>query len=100
MKYKTFRVSGSVNVDVEMEIEIEYDPDDEEFEGLEESDIIEELKEKAKRQAEDDFPGLTNYCGNGGTDQLVGVNNRSISLNADRDYRAEFKYVEDITNEN
>lgn len=39
-------------------------------------------KEEAIELAYQDFDGLSNYYGNGGTDQLVGVHNRYISLDA------------------
>lgn len=37
-------------------------------------------EEEAERIAEEEWAGLTNYAGNGGTNQLVGVNDSSISL--------------------
>lgn len=40
-------------------------------------------EEDAMQAAYLDFPGLTGYAGNGGIDQLVGVNDRSVSLDAD-----------------
>lgn len=57
-------VYGSVPVSVQMTVEAE-------------------TKEDAIELAHQEFPGLSNYAGNGGMDQLVGVHDSSVSLDAD-----------------
>ena len=42
-----------------------------------------ETKEEALEKALEQFPGLTNYAGNGGMDQLVGVCDSDCSLEAE-----------------
>lgn len=39
--------------------------------------------EEALDLAQEEFPGLSNYAGNGGTDKLVGVDDPRVSLDAD-----------------
>jgi hypothetical protein len=58
-----WRVYGYVPVDVVMVVEAED-------------------AESAIAAAYEQFPGLSNYAGNGSTDQLVGVHDRSVSLDA------------------
>jgi len=58
-----YRVYGSVPVAVTMTVEAE-------------------SAEAAIEAAYNEFPGLTGYCGNGGTDQLVGVHDSAVSLDA------------------
>lgn len=41
--------------------------------------------EDALRKAEEEFDGLTNYAGNGGSGKLVGTTQSSVELNADCD---------------
>lgn len=54
-----------------------------------------ETKEDAIDAAYQEFPGLTNYCGNGGTDKLVGVHDRNVSLDAG-DAEPEFKDADPV----
>jgi hypothetical protein len=63
MKYKVY---GTVKVGVEVTV----DADDE---------------ESAIDAAYEEFGGLSGYCGNGGTNQLVGVNNPSVALDVGED---------------
>jgi hypothetical protein len=69
-----YRVHGNVSIGVSM---------------LVEADTESEALDKAHM----DFPGLTNFCGNGGSDQLVGVYDSDISLDAGWG-EAEFTEVE------
>lgn len=47
-----------------------------------------ESEEDALEKANNEFGGACNYCGNGGTDKLVGVDgeNESISINDDVEF--------------
>jgi hypothetical protein len=58
-----FTVYGSVPVSVCMTVEAD-------------------TEEAAIEAAYEEFPGLSGYVGNGGTDQLVGVCDRRVSLDA------------------
>lgn len=60
---KTYKVHGSVSIGVTMTVEAE-------------------TQEEAMEKAYEQFHGLTNFAGNGGTDQLVGVYDTSCSLDA------------------
>lgn len=66
-----FNVYGNATIGVHMTVE---------------ADSAEEAIEKAHEE----FPGLSGYCGNGGTDKLVGVHDENVSLDADGD----FEFVE------
>lgn len=56
-----WRVYGSVPIEVVMTVEAG-------------------TADEALEVAFQEFPGLTNYCGNGGSDKLVGVNDSNVSL--------------------
>jgi hypothetical protein len=58
---KKFNVYGSIPVHITFRIEAESEED-------------------AIDKAYENFPGLTNYLGNGGVDQILGVNDSDISL--------------------
>jgi hypothetical protein len=58
-----YRVYGSVSVGVTIKVEAE-------------------SEEAAIEAAYSEFPGLSGYCGNGGTDKLVGVYDSAVSLDA------------------
>ncbi len=75
---KKYRVYGNVNVLVETFVEI---PDDEK---LDEDEIL--------ARAYDEFQGISSFCGNGGTDKLIGVNGENDALQADEEI--EFTYCE------
>ena len=45
-----------------------------------------DTEEGAIEAAHEEFPGLSGYCGNGGIDKLVGVNDESVSLSPDDDF--------------
>ncbi len=80
---KKCRVYGNVNVLVETFVEV---PDDEE---LNEEEIL--------ARAYDEFQGISSFCGNGGTDKLIGVNGENDALQADEDI--EFTYCELVKDE-
>ena len=61
---KKFYVNGSVEIGVTIEVEAE-------------------TKEEAIEKAYEQMPYLQNFCGNGGTDQIVGVYDKSVSLCSD-----------------
>ena len=71
-----FIVYGSVSIGVSIEVEAD-------------------SADLAIDQAYVDFPGLSNYCGNGGSDQLVGVNDEKVSLDAGY-AEAEFAEAEPV----
>jgi hypothetical protein len=58
---KTFKVYGTVRVGVTITVEAADE-------------------QEAYKEADQLFPGLTHYVGNGGTDQIVGVNDSNVSL--------------------
>ena len=60
---KKWNVYGSASIGVTMSVEAE-------------------TKEEAMQKAYEEFPGLTNFAGNGGTDRLVGVYDGECSLDA------------------
>ena len=70
-----YRVYGTVRIGVSINVEADSDAD-------------------ALDIAHESFIGLTNYAGNGGTDQLVGVYDRDVSLDAEG-YEAEFTEAEE-----
>ena len=61
---KSWNVYGSVPVGVRMRVEAE-------------------TKEEAFEKAYEQFPGLTNFAGNGGVDKMVGVYENDCSLDAE-----------------
>lgn len=66
---KRYRVFGNTNVVVTTVIEV---PDDEEMTA---DDIY--------ARAYDAFEGVTSFCGNGGTDKLIGVCGEEDTIDAD-----------------
>jgi len=62
-----YRVYGTVKVHVTVTV----DADD---------------RDSAIEAAYEEFGGLSGYCGNGGTDQIVGVNNQNVSLEVGDDF--------------
>ena len=42
-----------------------------------------DTKEDAIEVAYEEFEGLTNYAGNGGTDKIIGTSDENVSLNTD-----------------
>lgn len=61
----TFECEGRTEVIVRVEVFL----DDEDIEGLDEDQI----QAKALEAANDKLSMLTSYCGNGGSDKLIGV---------------------------
>lgn len=61
---KSWNVYGSVPIGVTMRVEAE-------------------TKEEAIEKAHEQFPGMTNYAGNGGVDRLVGVHDGDCSIDAE-----------------
>lgn len=75
---KKYRVVGNISVTVETFVEM---PDDKEYD-----------EEEVFAKAYEEFQGVDNYAGNGGTDKLIGVNNADDALQADEEI--EFTYCE------
>ena len=73
METKKIRVSGLATVRVSVVIEVELDEDGE-FD-----------EEEAFDQATREFGGIRSYCGNFGTDKLVGVDGHNESCEVDSD---------------
>lgn len=73
---KRYTVYGSVTIGVTMTVEAS-------------------SEDEAIEVAERDWPGLSNYCGNGGTNQLVGVYDASVSLDSGWSDCPEFTEAEE-----
>lgn len=68
---KRYRVFGNTNIVVTTIIEV---TDDEEL-----------TAEEIYARAYDVFEGVTSFCGNGGTDKLIGVNGEEDTIDADNE---------------
>lgn len=70
---KKYKVSVPIEVYVEIEVEV----DEEEIKELDEDNLKDFLIDKAN---EEEGFYLTGYCGNGGSDKLVGVAGANVSV--------------------
>lgn len=80
---KRYRVFGNTNIVVTTVIEV---PDDEEL-----------TAEDIYARAYDEFEGISSFCGNGGTDKLIGVNSSEDTIDADNE--VEFDDYELLSDE-
>ena len=54
-----------------------------------------ETEDEAMEIAEENFGGVNSYCGNGGTDKLIGVNGDNESISCDCDVEFDDCYEDD-----
>jgi len=91
---KKFTVRGSVTISVEKTVDVSFDENDEDFQNADGSVDEDAVKNAAIAMASDNFEGIHEFVGNGGTDKLIGVYPDDESIHADGE--VDFDSAEEV----